>query len=501
MGAVSRRSFLKGATVSVAGLSLGGALGLRPLGEPARAAAAGNFPPAEVLDRLLARALRHGGDYADVYVEHRILTQVRLISGRIDSFEHGVAQGGGVRALRGEQTGYAFAETFDPDELARAADSAAAIASGGGGARQAPLKAVEFPRTVAARRPIEEASFDSRVSILERVDRAARAVSPAITQVVVDCADEAKSFRLATSEGRLADDDLPLIQLRVTAYAAADGRGAEGMYRGSRRAGMEFLAGDLPERAGRFAAEQALRMLGAEPAPTGEMPVVVAAGGGVMFHEAVGHGLEADGILREASVFAGRIGQKVASDLVTLYDDARIPGERGSFNIDDEGTPAQHTPLIERGVLVGYLHDWRTANRMGAALTGNGRRQSFRYPAIPRMTNTNLEPGGHGADEIIRETASGIYAVHFGGGEVDTTSGQFTFGLREAYLIENGRLGAPIRGANLVGSGIQVLERIDRVAADFEAWPGTCGKDGQWVPVTSGCPTLRISSITVGGTA
>ena len=264
---------------------------------------------------------------------------------------------------------------------------------------------------------------------------------------------------------------------------------------------MELLAGSVPEDAGRLAAEQAVRMLDARPAPTGELPLVVAAGGGVMFHEAVGHGLEADAVLREATVFAGRVGDRVASELVTLYDDGTIPGARGSINIDDEGVSSKKTLLIENGVLRAYMQDRRTAMNMGVEPTGNGRRQSFRHPAIPRMTNTNLARGTHAAEEIIRETPEGIYAVSFGGGEVDPGNGQFTFGLREAYLIENGRVTTPIKGAVLVGSGPEVLTRIDRVAADFDTWPGTCGKSGQWVPVTSGCPTLRISKITVGGTA
>jgi TldD protein len=242
-----------------------------------------------------------------------------------------------------------------------------------------------------------------------------------------------------------------------------------------------------------------MRMLAAVPAPTGELPVIVAAGGGVMFHEAVGHGLEADGVIRDASMFAGRIGEKVASDLVTLHDDATVPRARGSFNIDDEATPSEKTLLIENGILVGYMQERRTARIMKARPTGNGRRQSFRYPPLVRMSNTNLAPGNHDPEEIIRETDHGIYAVHFGGGQVDMVTGEFTFGLMEAYLVEKGKVTSPIRGANLVGSGIQVLERIDRVGSDFAAWPGTCGK-GQWVPVTSGCPTLRIARITVGGT-
>jgi TldD protein len=501
MHPISRRVFLKGAGVTAVGLSLADLMRLDPFAPGARAAGLANFPDAATMNRMLARALARGGDYADLFVERRTQTQIRFAGSAIDAFEHGILQGGGVRTLRGEQTGYAYAETLDPDELGRVADTAAVIASGAGGSTAVPVRAIEFARHVSAREAIAEATMARRVAILERVDRAARAVSPAVQQVVIDYADEEQIFTIATSEGRLAHDELPVIYLRVTVNAERDGRAAEGAYRGSLRAGMEFLGGDLPEQAGRFAAEQALRMLEAQPAPTGELPVVVAAGGGVMFHEAVGHGLEADAVLRDASVFTGKLGQRVASELVTLYDDSTPANERGSFNIDDEATPAQRTLLIDKGTLVGYMHNWRTAHGMGQPQTANGRRMSFRYPPQVRMTNTNLALGTHAPEEILKETPRGVYAVHFGGGEVDTTSGQFTFGLREAYLIENGRVTAPIRGANLVGSGIDVLERIDRVGTDFLAWPGTCGKGGQWVPVTSGCPTLRIARITVGGTA
>jgi TldD protein len=497
MAGITRRRFLKGACAAAATLSLPSLV--RP-GWAQGVGEAGSVPAPEEIDRILAAALARGGDYADLYLESTLRTDITFADGQIETMASGVIQGGGVRTVIGERVGYAYAESFDPALLIEAAAVSATIASRGGGVKPVPVASFKFPHYFVISEPIGNESIGRKVSILQRADRAARAVDPAVKQVVIAYNDSLQDLDIGTSTGALAHDILPLAYLRVTVTAERGGKSAEGMYRVSHRAGMEQLGGDAPERAGRAAAEQALRMLDAIPAPTGEMPVVVAAGGGVMFHEAVGHGLEADGVLRQASVFAGRMGQKVASELVTLYDDGTVPGERGTIDVDDEATPAQKTMLIEGGVLRGYMHDRRTARMLGGSPTGNGRRQSFRYPAIVRMTNTNLAPGADTPEEIIRATPRGLYAAHFAGGEVDTTSGQFTFGLIEAYLIEDGKLTAPVRGANLVGSGIQVLERIDRVGSDFDTWPGTCGKDDQFVPVGSGCPTLRIAKITVGGT-
>ncbi len=495
---MSRRSFLKGACASVAVLSIP-RLG-HGLRHPSAPPDFVDFPSPEVMSRVLATALNRGGDYADLFLESTIRTNISIAAGEIRSMEYGVIQGGGIRIIQGEKTGYAYAESLASHLLNDAAKTAAAMACGG---KTAPfsLSEISYPRYVLARETIEDVGVAERVAFLERIDRAARAVNPAVKQVTIEYMDEIKTYVVAHSEGVFARDRLPVIYLRVTVNASKDKKRAEGMFRTSGRQGMELLAGDMPEQAGREAAEQALRMLDAVPAPTGELPVVIAAGGGVMFHEAVGHGLEADGVIRDASVFAGRVGKRVATELVTLYDDSTMPGKRGSFNVDDEGTPASRTLLIENGVLVGYMQDRRTAHVMSADLTANGRRQSFRYPAMVRMTNTNLAPGDETPEDIIKATNRGIFAAHFGGGEVDIGSGQFTFGLREAYLIEQGKITAPIKGANLVGSGLEVLARIDRIGADFGSWPGTCGKSGQWVPVTSGCPTLRISRITVGGTA
>jgi TldD protein len=488
---LSRRTFIKGLGIGAAAATCPGLI---------RVARAAPGPTESEIAGILSAALSRGGHYADLFLETRVSTNISMANSEIEGLEYGVLQGGGVRALSGEKTGYAYAETLDPEPLREAAGSAARIASGEGQGIAVVVRR-DVPRIITTLRPIEDEGIAAKIAILNRVDRAARAVSPDVQQVVIDYADAGQRFTLANSDGVVYNDALPLIYLRITVNAARGDAQAEGMVRVSYRRGMEQLDGDVPEQAGRQAAEQAIRMLEAQPAPTGEMPVVVAAGGGVIFHEAVGHGLEADGVLRQATVFAGRVGEKVATDLVTLYDDATIPMARGSFNIDDEGTPATKTLLIEKGILHGFMQDRRTAHAMRETSTGNGRRMSFRYPVVVRMTNTNLAPGTESPEEIIKATPRGIYAVEFGGGEVDTTSGQFTFGLREAYLIENGKVTAPIKGANLVGSGPEVLQRIDRVGSDFASWPGTCGKSGQWVPVTSGCPTLRISAITVGGTA
>ncbi|MCK4304526.1 MAG: TldD/PmbA family protein [Candidatus Eisenbacteria sp.] len=499
MDRISRRTFIKDMGK---GLGVGAAALSAPAWfEHAVAQAQLDIPSHSEMYNILTRALSRGGHYSDLFLEVRQTAHIVIASSEIKAMEYGILKGGGVRTVFGEKVGYAYAETFDPETLADVADTAARIAAGGGGIQPIRARRMNFPQIISARKPIGDAEVVEKVRILERVDHAARAVGPHVKQVRIDYRDAAQVFTVVSSDGRLVTDELPVIYLRVTVSAARGEAVAEGMCRVSGRRGMELLDGSSPEDAGRAAAQQALRMLDARPAPTGEMPVVIAKGGGVMFHEAVGHGLEADAVLKNSTVFAGRVGEKVATELVTLHDDSTIPGMRGSFNVDDEGTPGKKAILIEKGVLKGYMQDLRTAYNMGEETTANGRRQSFRHPAIVRMTNTNLLPGVDNPDEIVKETKRGVFAANFGGGEVDVTSGQFTFGLREAYLIEDGRITAPIKGANLVGSGPEVLTKIDRMGSDFDSWAGTCGKSDQWVPVTSGCPTLRVTGITVGGTA
>jgi TldD protein len=291
---------------------------------------------------------------------------------------------------------------------------------------------------------------------------------------------------------------MPLIYLRIDVVAGQGERRGSGFERLSRRLGAEQMAGDVPEQGGREAARMAVAMIEAEPTPAGEMPVVLGAGSGVLFHEAVGHGLEGDGVRLKTSFYTGRIGERVGSEGVSVYDTGAIPELRGSYNVDDEGTRPLENLLIENGILRGFLTDRMTADELGLPRTGNGRRESYRYPPLVRMSNTYLGTGDDAPEDIIKQTKRGFYARALGGGEVNTTTGNFTFGVREGYLIEDGKITRPLKGANLVGKGPEIMQRIDRIGPDLKYWCGTCGK-GQWVPVTSGSPTLRIAAMTIGG--
>ncbi len=317
-------------------------------------------------------------------------------------------------------------------------------------------------------------------------------------QVTIEYSDEMLHFAIANSDGRWIEDSLPLTMVRINVIAEKDGRRGFGIERISHHRGAEQMDNDLPGDKAREAARMAVAMCDAVEAPAGEMPVILAAGGGVMFHEAVGHGLEGDFARRGSSFYSGRVGEKVGSDRVSVLDWGGMPDLRGSYNVDDEGVVPVKNLLIEKGILKGFLTDRITAQVTGSIRTGNGRRQSYRFPPLVRMSNTYLAQGEDAVEEMIKETPKGLFARTLGGGEVDTTSGNFTFGVMEGYKIEDGRITSPVRGANLVGSGPEVMKRIDRVGPDMKFWPGTCGK-GQWVPVSSGAPTLRISSMTVGG--
>jgi len=336
------------------------------------------------------------------------------------------------------------------------------------------------------------------VGWLNRVDKAARAYDPAVQQVSIEHSDELQHLLIANTDGVWVEDALPILYLRINVIASKNGKRGTGVERLSMRMGAEQLDGDALEKGAKEAARMALVMCDAEESPAGEMPVILGAGGGVIFHEAVGHGLEGDAVYRHSSMFAGRIGERVGSEKVSVIDTGSLPNMRGSYNVDDEGQPPQRNLLIEHGILRGFLNDRMTSLALKAPRTGNGRRQSYRFPPLVRMSNTFLDVGTDAVEEIIKSTPSGLYARTLGGGEVDTVSGNFTFGVLEAYRIEQGKIGAPVRGASLVGNGPEIMKRIDRVAADQKFWNGTCGK-GQWVPVTSGAPTLRIAAMTVSG--
>lgn len=452
----------------------------------------------EELSQILKEALARGGDFADVYVERILKTTVAFSEGRVESVKYGLDQGAGVRVLKGDQTGYAYCQDLELPSVIEAARTAAVIASGPAKEKIARLSVRTSANCVPFSLSFLDVKEKEKVAIIVRADSAARALDPRITQVKLSYEDSIDTFVVANSDGVFVSDELPMIWVTVDAVATDKNKRRPGYVRISGRSGFEFFHRNTPEDAGRKAAKQAIVMLDSTPAPMGEMPVVLASGGGVLFHEAVGHGLEADAVKRKTSMFADKMGQVVGSDKVTVIDDATIPNLRGSFNFDDEGTPSQKKVLIDKGVLVGYLNDLITAKYLNVPPTGNGRRESYRNYPLVRMTNTCLAPGTLEPQEIVEATKKGIYAKDLGGGEVDTASGDFTFGVREAYLIENGKIGAPVLGATLIGSGPEIMKRIDMIGNDISYWPGTCGK-GQWAPVTSGAPTLRISRITIGG--
>lgn len=452
---------------------------------------------------VLGEALSSGGQFAEVYLEEIIRTGIRVRDSKIESVQLGSDRGGGVRVINDWKTGYAFCDSWDVDDLKRAAGIASRI--GKAGTELADVKPSDVkasPGRGIASYEIDPAEVlaDAKVKVVELADRVARGYDPAITQVRIDYRDEIKRMVVFNNEGVAVQQEVPLIWLSIDTLAERGDRRAPGYVRRSARSGFEYATEEFAREAAEEGARQAVTMLDAVDAPSGEMPVVIASGGGVVFHEAVGHGLEADGVDRGTSFYTGKIGERVGSDAVTIVEDGTIPHLRGSYDYDDEGTPSKRNVLIEKGILKGYMSDWLTANKLGFPLTGNGRRQSYMHYPLVRMTNTLILDGATDPEEIVRSTANGVYALRLGGGEVDTTTGNFTFGVREAYLIEDGKITSPVRGATLIGNGPEILGRIDLVGNDTTFWPGTCGK-GQWVPVSSGAPTLRITSINVGGTA
>jgi TldD protein len=452
----------------------------------------------ESMYRVLQAALANGGQHADVYLEEIIKTGVRLVDGKVESVDYGIHRGGGVRLVHDWKTGYAYCDSWDERELARVAGVASNLARGGEAVKVADLAARKGQGVTRYDIPPDEVDAGEKMDAVLLADRVARAYDPSIKQVKITYTDELKRVLVCTSQGVMVRQEIPLIWLSMDTLAERGTTRHPGYVRRSAKKGFEYVTSDFIEETAREAARQAVDMLDAREAPRGDIPVIIGTGGGVVFHEAVGHGLEADGIEKGTSFYTGRVGEKVGTDQITIVEDGSLPGMRGSFDFDDEGTPSQRNVLIENGVLRGYMYDLLTAWKLKAEPTGNGRRESYKHYPLVRMTNTLLMPGGFTPEEIIEDTSTGILTKHLGGGEVDTTTGNFTFGIREAYLVENGKVTAPVKGATLIGNGPEILKRIDMVANDLAFWPGTCGK-GQWVPVTSGAPTLRITSITVGG--
>jgi TldD protein len=456
---------------------------------------------ARVLGDVMGRAV----DYADAYFQLIREESWALEDGIVKDGAHSIDQGVGVRALSGEKTGFAYSDEVVLPAMLEAAHAARAIArSGAGGAVQA-WRAQGGRSLYLPIDPVESLDDGAKVSLLEAIDREARALDPRIVQVMASLAASHDTILVLASDGTLAADVRPLVRLNVSVIIEHQGRREQGYAGGGGRfAYTEFVAGDRWRELVREAVRAAQVNLEAVPAPAGTMTVVLGPGWpGVLLHEAVGHGLEGDFNRKGTSAFSGRVGQQVASRGVTVVDDGTLATRRGSLNVDDEGTPSGCTTLIEDGVLKGYLQDKLNARLMGVAPTGNGRRESFAHLTLPRMTNTYMLPGPHAPEEIIASVGKGLYCRHFGGGQVDITSGKFVFSASEAYLIENGRLGAPVKGATLIGNGPDAMTRIAMVGNDLrlDDGVGTCGKDGQDVPVGVGQPTLRVDGLTVGGTA
>ena len=457
---------------------------------------------ADVVERTLAIALARGGDFAEVFAEDRSSTTARLDDGRVEDVVSGRSRGAGIRVVRGESTGFAHTADLSEAGLRAAAEAAAAASvSGGDPVRVAALGAVPSVPPGASTLP-GAVGKDAKVALLAVADDAARSRSGAIRQVTAVYADGRRRILVANSDGLVAADDQVRTRFSVTCVAEGDTGLHTGTEAPGRTVGFEFFDDHDPADIARTAADRALALLTARPAPSGRLPVVLRRGaGGVLFHEACGHGLEADLVRRDASVFRGRIGEQVASPLVTLVDDGTYADEWGTLAIDDEGMPTQRNVLIDGGVLTDYLWDQVRARAEGRRGSGNGRRETYRHLPMPRMTNTYLLAGATDPDDIVAGTDHGIYCAALGGGQVDTASGDFVFGVTEAYLIEHGEITEPLRAAQLIGNGFDTLLRVDAVGTDFDTWAGTCGKEGQGVPVSAGQPTLRLAEITVGGTA
>jgi TldD protein len=454
------------------------------------------------IERLLGAALERGGDYADVFCERRLSTSFRLQSGRIHESGLAITQGVGIRVIVGESAGYAYSDDLSIDALLEAARVASLIARGANGGSQRIHIAASEPQAFYDTSRNAHAPSEAYVKLLERAERAARGFDSRITSVNANITDELQDVWIGTSDGRWVHDHRPLISLGVQAVSTKNGDRAQGFVGDGGRTSIAFYDTRTPESIAEESARIALTNLEAVPAPAGEMEMVVGSGGGgVLLHEAVGHGLESDFNRQGVSLYSGRVGERVASELVTIYDDGNLPEERGSISVDDEGNPGAHKVLVENGILRGYMQDYLNGKLMGTGSTGSGRRQSFRVLPQPRMCNTYMPNGSSTVDEIIASTKRGIYAKSFAGGQVEISKGDFVFMIAEGYLIEDGKIAAPVKNATIVGNGPEVMTKVVAVGNDSRLANRhyTCGKGGQYVPVGVGMPTVKISSITVGG--
>jgi TldD protein len=454
----------------------------------------------ELAARVLERALARGGDLAELYAEARRGFAISLDDGRVERPQGGRESGACVRVVQGESTYYGHVDGLAEEDLLRVARSVSAAVRGDA-SEPAALRSMTSGTRHAVAIPPEEVEAARKADLLRACDERARTAGDEVAQARIGYVEAKRQIEVFGSDGRAAADDRTRIRLSAQVVARRNGRVETGTDTRGGHAGWELLE-DEPESVAAKAAERALTLLDAVDAPTGRLPVVVGNGfGGVLLHEAVGHGLEADAVQKDASIYAGRIGEQVAPGFVTAYDDGSRPNAWGSEGVDDEGTPTGRTTVIEEGRLTSYLYDLLRARKHGVESTGNGRRESFRHVPVPRMTNTFFAPGDATPDELIGGVERGLYAVSFGGGQVEPATGDFVFGVSEGYLIENGRVTAPVRGATLVGNGLEALRAIDGIAGDLEIATGYCGKGGQTVPAGVGQPHVRIRELTVGGTA
>ncbi len=493
---LDRRKFLS--------LSLKGSLALAATPALVRSLLAGEPQslqlPESLLKKAIATALKRGGDFADVYVENRITRSILLEEGKFKSAVFGLVRGAGVRVIDGDKTGYAYTDELTEEKILRAAEVASYIATSGKKVQSVDLKEQKRPSYITVKIPLEQVADSRRLEIMKRAEEAALSYDPRIKMASIDYYDEIRERIIATSEGVLLRSSLPLIFFIVQTLAIGNNTSHMGRERLSQHAGLEMFDLFPPEKAAREAARESVAMLEAREAPAGKMDVVIQNGwGGVLVHEAVGHPLEADNIARGTGAFVGKLGQKVAAEIFTMVDDGSLSNFRGTTDFDDEGTQMKRNVLIENGVLVKYMTDILSAKQLKMERTGNGRRESFRYYPIPRMTNTFIEKGKDKPEDIIASTKSGLYVQSLSGGSVNPTTGVFNFTCREAYLIENGKKTVPVKGATLIGSCLDIITKIDAVGDDLDFGPGICGK-GQSAEVTAGQPTVRIRGITVGGT-
>ena len=456
------------------------------------------------IDGLLARMMSHQLDYADLYFQYSRHEAWSLEDGAVKSGSRSTDQGVGVRAISGEKTGFAYSDEFQLPVLTQAANAARAIAQAGDDATQAVDRQSNAGTALyTSADPLATLEEKSKIKLLEKVEAEARQQDPRVSQVMASLAGSHEVMLVARHDGSLVADVRPLVRLNVTVIVESEGRREQGSAGGGGRFGYNwFMEAERAEGFARDAVRQALISLEAADSPAGTMTVVLGPGWpGILLHEAIGHGLEGDFNRKQTSAFSGRVGEQVASTQCTVVDDGTLPDRRGSLSVDDEGTPTASTVLIENGILKGYMQDTLNARLMGVNTTGNGRRESYAHLPMPRMTNTYMLAGEYDPGEVIESVSNGLYAVNFGGGQVDITSGKFVFSASEAYLIENGKVTTPVKGATLIGNGPDVLTRVSMVGNDLglDTGVGTCGKEGQSVPVGVGQPTLKIDSLTVGG--